>query len=144
VGKSLTHWLAARALYNVDALADSRCPGHACAGYKAGTLLCCEGFVLPRCTACRGSRQAWLLRGPAPQYRSHASPASDAMPPMLQVLYGMDYVSAERAEQHAYLRAALLDHLKQVWCVPSRPSALHLQWSSIPCWLGFCWFSRVM
>lgn len=30
------------------------------------------------------------------------------------VLYGMDYVSAERAEQHAYLRAALLDHLKQV------------------------------
>lgn len=64
VGKSLTHWLAARALYNADPLADSRCPGHACTGYK--------------------------------------------------VLYGMDYVSAERAEQHAYLRAALLDHLKQV------------------------------
>lgn len=39
VGKSLTHWLAARALYNADPLADSRCPGHACTGYKVGALL---------------------------------------------------------------------------------------------------------
>ena len=45
VGKSLTHWLAARALYNADPLADSRCPGHACAGYKVGTPLCCERML---------------------------------------------------------------------------------------------------
>jgi hypothetical protein len=30
-----------------------------------------------------------------------------------QVLYGMDYVSAERGQQHAFLREALLDHLRR-------------------------------
>jgi hypothetical protein len=79
VGKSLTHWLAARALYNADPAADSRCPGHACAGYKAGALLFCEVFVLSMCTACPASRQAWLSQGSAPQRHSPAS-AGDATP----------------------------------------------------------------
>ena len=30
---------------------------------------------------------------------------------LAQVLYGMDYVSAERERQHAFLRAAVLEHL---------------------------------
>ena len=30
-----------------------------------------------------------------------------------QVLYGMDYLSSERDRQHAFLRAAVLDHLRR-------------------------------
>ena len=29
-----------------------------------------------------------------------------------QVLYGMDYISSEREEQHALLRAALIEHVR--------------------------------
>ncbi len=47
------------------------------------------------------------------QHVRHARILNGSVPPCVQVLYGMDYVSAERDEQHAYLRAALLDHLKQ-------------------------------
>ena len=31
----------------------------------------------------------------------------------LQVLYGMDYLSSERDRQHAFLRSAVLDHLRR-------------------------------
>lgn len=31
----------------------------------------------------------------------------------MQVLYGMDYISAEREKQHEYLRAAVLEHLRR-------------------------------
>lgn len=34
VGKSLTHMLAAKALYNSHPLADDQCPGRSCPGYK--------------------------------------------------------------------------------------------------------------
>ena len=34
VGKSLTHLLAAKALYNTNPMAADKCPGHHCAGYK--------------------------------------------------------------------------------------------------------------
>lgn len=30
-----------------------------------------------------------------------------------QVLYGMDYLSSERDRQHAFLRSAVLDHLRR-------------------------------
>lgn len=36
----------------------------------------------------------------------------------MQVLYGMDYISSEREEQHALLRAALMEHVR------SHPEAL--------------------
>ena len=42
------------------------------------------------------------------------------MPPLnarerldVQVLYGMDYLSSERDQQHAFLRGAVLDHLRR-------------------------------
>lgn len=34
VGKSLTHLLAAKALYNKNPMVAEKCPGHHCAGYK--------------------------------------------------------------------------------------------------------------
>ena len=32
---------------------------------------------------------------------------------LTQVLYGMDYISSEREQQHRYLRAGVLDHLQR-------------------------------
>ena len=62
---------------------------------------------------------AWRKYQSTPQCTNEASTVcclSTGHPvdcPLHQVLYGMDYVSAEREAQHHYLRAALLDHLKQ-------------------------------
>ncbi|BDA43300.1 probable chaperone protein ClpB [Coccomyxa sp. Obi] len=63
VGKSMSHLLAARALYNQDPSQQTQCPGQDCPGYK--------------------------------------------------VLYGMDYISSEKEQQLALLRASLLEHCSQ-------------------------------
>jgi hypothetical protein len=46
VGKSMMHWMAARALYSRTPERDDRCPGPDCGGYKASDPFPCPGPLL--------------------------------------------------------------------------------------------------
>ena len=102
VGKSLSHLLAAQALYNRHIRPTLRCPGYDCAGYKA------RGGAGGRCCAGAALRHA---QGGA---SGHVRASPHTTPPRLpQVLFGMDYTAEERGHQQAQLRGALLEHVKQ-------------------------------
>ncbi len=103
VGKTLTHSLLARALYNHNPSAQLQCPGRHCRGYKVG---------LPQPASCwarlaRGDMLpgdcviAWSVVG--------RLNLACLMP---QVLYGMDYVEAEREARLTSLRADLQAHVR--------------------------------
>lgn len=107
VGKSLTHWLAARALYNADPLADSRCPGHACAGYKVDMLLCCKWML------CCSSAQLADSAG------RHSTCLCTATAPLQQVMRGRRTSSSAGAVWHGLRQR----RARRAACVPAGRAA---------------------
>jgi len=125
----MMHWMAARALYSRTPERDGRCPGPDCGGYKASDPLTAaphhrpsrslQSILLLRThvhvlgmfavlivVACGASALQVMLCGPESHGLFTIQLAS-------QVLYGMDYLSSERDRQHAFLRSAVLDHLRR-------------------------------
>jgi hypothetical protein len=128
VGKSMVHQLAARALYNAEPAGDMQCPGIDCPGYKvhphASTSPVRRNCMQP-CTSSEpcSCMQHMPVHGdcnPVPCNETAFGNISCCLLAQkddgrrnscIQVLYGMDYIRSERAEQHSLLRAALMDHI---------------------------------
>ncbi len=74
--------------------------------------------ILHHLTSAKVIQQNHVLHGSEQYWRLVAAPAQLQAWASVQVLYGMDYLRSERQQQHALLRAALMEHVR------SHPEAL--------------------